>query len=352
MATQSEEERSTDASRIYKGQALWQRNAPEQHQRRSRPSSRWLLTEIESCFKLCRQVFLSHFSLFLHSSCSSSSVSTPSLTETETEEEALWQYSQTILHELFQLIDLIVTSSEDHAHQQQGKQDQQQQDITELDLMNQPKLISSLLNSLLSAQRKDRHIGHLLAMGQGGAHHSHLRFWRAQVTKIVADIFIGLCYGSLSKKLQGWSEVLHMMLACLLQLSSPGETEAEAEECARSAIVSGSAAITALLCEIGEQMFLSEACYSAWVLALSRQGMDPQSHPRAVLYREDGPRTITGTETGGGAGVRFLSLEEAKGRFLEEFQSIHFPGPGTVSLTRKAMRSICCTVVNRFRIEL
>jgi hypothetical protein len=26
MATQSEEERSTDASRIYKGQALWQRN--------------------------------------------------------------------------------------------------------------------------------------------------------------------------------------------------------------------------------------------------------------------------------------------------------------------------------------
>jgi hypothetical protein len=26
MATQSEEERSTDASRIYQGQALWQRN--------------------------------------------------------------------------------------------------------------------------------------------------------------------------------------------------------------------------------------------------------------------------------------------------------------------------------------
>jgi hypothetical protein len=300
---------------------------PPRDQRNLHSSSlKWLLTEIESCFKLCRQVSISHFPLFLHPLHPSSlSHYPPSLIE---EQELLDEYSQTILHEAFHLIDLMVTSAAEDPL-----------------LMNQPKAISSILNSLLS-QRRDHHIGNLLldaatmAANSRRNSFSHLRFWQDQMMKITVDIFIGLCYGFLSKKLQGWCDILHTMLTTLMQFSSPTEAAGERHQW------------NSLLCEISEKIFLSEACHSAWIHALTQQGMSSDSQHRAVLYREDG--FIGGAEAGepeeGSERVRFLSLEEAKGRFVEEFLSLQLTGPP--STTRKVVTKICSKVVRKFKIDL
>jgi hypothetical protein len=263
---------------------------PLLHERRSLA---WLSAEIDSCLRLCRQVALSSFPLLID----------PIVFE-ERRAEVEEQYSKSISFELFNMINLLISSWE------------LQLDVR-FELFVQPRSISSILQHFV-------HHRNFLIGNTSCQHH---------LADLTANIFMGLCYGTLASKLRAWSEIVHTLLSLVLFQTQEGNSNGEQQQ------LMFAQQLSQLIRFIGERVFMSKFALSNWMTALERQGSHPLGQIHGVVcHGSDGERL-------------YLTQEAAQDQFMGAFISPSSPHPMYRIENKKSTVAICQKIVNKFRID-
>jgi hypothetical protein len=260
----------------------------------------WLSAEIDSCLRLCRQVAVSSFSLLV-----------VALDERREEEEKAerggeeGQYASSITCELFNLMDLTITTWSVCAGGE---------------LCAQPRSISSILQQFV--HHRDSFIENI----------SFYHAWQQHLADLVANIFIGLCYGPFVSKLRAWSEIVHSLMSLVLSQPQDRSMDGQYSQFLLSQ------RLGQLVHFLGERLVRSQFALTSWLSVLERQG----------IHRPD-PHQGHGVVCLGNGECLFLTQEAAQ----EQFEGTFMPPQSTFRIdNKKTTLSICQKIVNKFRIDL